>query len=276
MPNRMSLKPFVKWVGGKRKIIKDHLEQFLPDDFSEYWEPFVGGGAMLLALQPTTAHINDLNSELITTYQIIKNQPNNLMNQLDEMLSKHNQEYFLKVRAAQPTKSLDVASRFIYLNKTCFNGLYRVNSNGQFNVPFNGKTRDKLVLYEEENINDLSNYFNTANVTFDNMDYLEFLNQPKAGDFVFLDPPYDCEPGTTSFVAYQKEGFGTENQKQLADKLKELDKQGVKWMVTNHATTLIKELFKDFHQYEFDANRSISCKGENRKNGAREIVIWNY
>lgn len=266
--------PFVKWVGGKRDVIKRYLDDLLPSDFNDYYEPFVGGGAMLFHLNHHKSFINDLNDELITTYEVINTNADELMKELDKHKEKHSSKYFYKIREMTPKNELEVASRFIYLNKTCFNGMYRVNSKGKFNVPFNGKTKDKLVLYNEKNFSNLSQFLSSVNMY--NMDFEEFLDLPKKNDFVFIDSPYDYKEGTIGFDAYQKDGFGQEGQRRLASKVRELDEQGIKFMATNHDTKLIRELYQGFKIINIKTNRVISAKGDNRKGTGDEVVILNY
>lgn len=268
--------PMVKWVGGKGSVIKHHLDALLPKDYNNYYEIFCGAGAMLLHLQPSSGTINDINKELITTYIVIKNDVHNLMKKLDKYMQEHSEELFYKTRKTLKKSDLEIAARFIYLNKTCFNGMYRVNSSGFFNVPFNGVTREKISLYKSENLILLSNYLNNNNINITNLDYLKALEFPKKNDFIFVDSPYDYDEGVKGFAAYNKKGFNQQNQIDLFLKLKELDKRGVKWMVTNHSTKLIRDLFKEYKQIKIKTNRCINSKGTERKKTGNEIVIINY
>ncbi len=270
------LLPFVKWVGGKRNIIKKHLDGLLPKEFNEYYEPFVGGGSMFLHLRPKKCYINDINNELITTYNTVKYNPEKLMKKLDEMKSQHSKEFYYKVRSWKPNNELDTSAKFIYLNKTCFNGVYRVNSKGDFNVPFNGISKEKLNLYDKENILSIHNYMNSSDFKAFNEDYIEFLKKPKKGDFVFVDSPYDYEVGVKGFDSYNKSSFGQKNQIFLADELKKLDEKGVKFMATNHSTNLIRKLYKDFKIIEINTDRFVNSDPTNRKQAAKEVIIMNY
>ncbi|NPA58653.1 MAG: Dam family site-specific DNA-(adenine-N6)-methyltransferase, partial [Aquificae bacterium] len=197
-------RPFVKWAGGKRQVVKTLMEN-LPDSFGRYFEPFVGGGALLFELLPERAVINDINGELINAYTVIRDYPEELI----ESLKKHKNErdYYYKMRAILPDSLTPVerASRFIYLNKTCFNGLYRENSKGQFNVPF-GRYKNPNIP-DRENIMAVSHFLNSADVVIYNLDYREIVPPlARAGDFVYLDPPYQPVSTTAYFTSYTKHG----------------------------------------------------------------------
>ena len=270
------LSPFVKWVGGKREVIKRHLYLYFPDQFNHYFEPFAGGGAVLFHLQPKNATINDINNELITTYKVIKDNPMDLILMLDEFKQNHSEEFYYQIRESNFTDQIKIAARFIYLNKTGYNGLYRVNKSNKFNVPFNKKSKDKLTLYSQENILNLSKYFKKNKIKFYNQDFQKILRLAKSGDFVFCDPPYDFEKDVKGFNSYNKNNFSENDQVNLANCLKQLDQKGVKWMHTNHNTKLIQNLYKDFIMIPIKTNRNINSKGDKRKNSGDEVVIMNY
>lgn len=183
---------------------------------------------MLCYLQPDKAIINDLNSELITSYKSIKKNHNQLITLLDELTNKHDEKNFYAIRETIYEDELHIAARFMYLNKTCFNGLYRVNSQGKFNVPFNGKSKDKLHIYVKENIEAWSQYLKKNKVKICNKQFDAILDMATSGDFVYCDPPYDYEVNTTGFDSYNKDSFGQAGQIKLANKLKELDAKGVR------------------------------------------------
>lgn len=266
--------PFVKWVGGKRNVIKKYLCHYLPKNFNTYFEPFVGGGAMLFYLKPEKAIINDINSELMTTYNVIKEECNTFLKMMDEYKNKIDNENFLKIRKEKPVSDLEIASRFLYLNKTSFNGLYRVNSKGEFNVPFNGSS--KTTFYDEKNILLISQYFSLNEILVYNDDFNKVINLAKKNDFIFCDPPYDYEIGEKGFDAYNKDSFGQNGQIKLADALKKAHEKGVKWMLTNHDTKLINSLYSEFKIIKMTTNRSINSKGDLRKNAGKEVMIINY
>ena len=270
------LSPFIKWVGGKRDVINKHLHRYFPLNYNCYLEPFSGGAAVLYYLQPNQAIINDLNYELITTYQVIKTNVNALMKKLDQFHDQHSEEFYYEIRKQKFSKKIDIAARFIYLNKTGFNGLYRVNKNNEFNVPFNKKSKEKLKLYDQENLMNLHNFFNQNQIEFFNLDYQRIMEKAQPGDFVFCDPPYDFNPDVIGFNAYNQNSFTQNDQINLANHLKALDQKNVMWMHTNHNTPLIRELYKDFVIIPIQTNRNINSKGANRKNTGEEVIIMNY
>jgi DNA adenine methylase len=200
--HKKEAKPFVKWAGGKTKLVPEILK-YLPEKYNNYIEPFVGGGALFFALKPKKAILNDINSELIATYKVIQKKPEELIFLLEDYQKKHNKDFYYKTRSTN-VESLDdveVAARFVYLNKTCFNGLYRVNQKNEFNVPM-GSYKNPTIL-DEENILKCSRAF--KNVEFYNMDYRDFLSQfAKPNDFVYLDPPYIPVSEYSAFDRYSK------------------------------------------------------------------------
>lgn len=273
--NENNLNPFVKWVGGKRNVINKYLKNYFPSTFDKYIEPFVGGGAVFFYLKPEKAIINDVNSELIITYNVIKDHKDLLIKELEKFKKQHSKEFFYEIRKKQFKDNIKIAARFIYLNKSCFNGMYRVNKNNEFNVPFNGKSIDNLHLYDLDNINNIASFLNNNKVLILNDDFEKILKKSNKGDFIFCDPPYDYE-NKNGFDSYTKNSFGQEGQIRLANCLIELDKKGVKWMLTNHNTTLIQKLYKDFHIIPIVTNRNINSKGDKRKNQGKEVIVINY
>ncbi|MDQ7056634.1 MAG: DNA adenine methylase [Persephonella sp.] len=266
-------KPFVKWAGGKRQVI-DILINEIPKEFDTYIEPFVGGGALFFEILPKKAIINDINKELINTYLVIKNNVNDLIKSLKN--HKNDENYFYKIRALDPEKLTLVkrASRFIYLNKTCFNGLYRENSEGKFNVPF-GKYKNPKIL-DEENLRAVSEYLNSIDIEIYNKDYKDVCDLAKKGDFIYLDPPYYPINKTSSFTKYNKYDFTEKDQIELSQIFRELDKKGCYVMLSNSNTDFIKKLYKGFNIKEIEANRAINCKGDRRKKAKLEVLIKNY
>jgi DNA adenine methylase len=215
-----------------------------PSSYEKFVEPFVGGGAAFLNLQPSKLVINDINQELIITYQIIKKQPKELLKLLKEYEENHNKDFYETLRSQEPNNltELGTAARFIYLNKTGYNGLYRVNGGGKFNVPFGQK--EKVKLFDKQNLLAISEYLNN-NCQILNQDYQQILPLIKENDFLFVDPPYDSENGN-GFNSYTADKFTRENQRELAQFLKKCEKQGAKWLLTNHATNFIKELYQGY------------------------------
>ncbi|CAC6218996.1 TPA: Dam family site-specific DNA-(adenine-N6)-methyltransferase [Staphylococcus aureus] len=271
------LSPIVKWAGGKTQLL-DAINALVPNDFAIYHEPFLGGGATLLSNQPKNAIINDLNYELMTTYNVIKHDITPLIKELKDMIKQHNtnnaKDFYMTVREQEilNLNDIEIAARFLYLNKTGFNGLYRVNSQGKFNVPFNKKDMIKnSTVFSETNLRNLNKYFNENNIIILNEDFNEALKKVKENDFVFIDSPYD-----EAYTSYQKGGFHEKEHKELAERLIELDKKGIKWIVTNHNTKLIQFLYNQFDFYEIPVNRFINSDAQKRSNATNEVLILNY
>lgn len=272
-------KPFVKWAGGKRQII-DKLKEFIPTEYNTYYEPFVGGGALLFELSPKNAVINDSNKELMNVYECIKDDEkfDKMCKELNHHEANHSEEYYYKIRnidreALKYEKLTDYkrAARTIYLNKACFNGLYRVNSKNQFNVPFGKKNR--VNTYEGQNLGVICGYLNYNNVKILSVDFEEAVKDAKKGDFIYFDPPYDSE--TSTFNSYTEDGFSKDEQRRLARVFKELDSRGCYVMLSNHNTSLVNELYKDFNINKILAKRNISSDAKKR-GSVEEVIITNY
>jgi DNA adenine methylase len=273
-------KPFVKWVGGKRQLLQQFRDGGLypPDDFNPltntYFEPFVGGGAVFFDLLPKKAELSDLNNELVVTYNTIKHDVDDLI----ASLKKHTYEkkYYLKMRAKDPKKmsDTDVASRFIFLNRTCFNGMYRVNSKGGFNVPFGKYTNP--VICDEENLRKVSEVL--REVTIRRQDYKEILKKAKKGDFVYFDPPYYPISKTSSFTSYTADAFLEKEQTELRDTFVELHKRGCYVMLSNSDTPFIDELYSGLtgvNVAKVFAGRAINSKAS-RRGKISELLVTNY
>ena len=266
-------RPFVKWAGGKRQLLAI-LNDAAPNSFGRYFEPFIGGGAFLFSQLPDHATIADVNPELINCYQIIRDDVEALMRSLK--LHKNEEEYFYATRAKDLSKLTPIqrASRFIYLNKTCFNGLYRENRSGQFNTPFGRYVNPKIV--DKENLLAISAYLKTSDVKINCDSYQSVLDEAKAGDFVYFDPPYVPLTKTANFAGYVKGGFGMNDQADLAKVYAKLSEMGVLVMLSNSNTDIIHELYKDFSIKTIHATRSINCKGGSRGKEANEVLVTNY
>lgn len=273
-------KPFVKWVGGKRQLLKQFrlMSLYPPEAFNptigRYFEPFVGGGAVFFDLLPEKAFLSDLNNELIITYNVIKNDVEKLI----ISLKKHqtDKEYFLKIRALSPADFSDVivASRFIYLNRTCFNGMYRVNSKGGYNVPF-GKYTNPLIC-DEDNLRKVSNALQKVKIK--KQDYKEILKETKKGDFVYFDPPYYPVSKTASFTAYTSETFLKKDQTELRDTFIKLHKRGCYVMLSNSDTPFINKIYsglKGIRINKVEAGRAINSNGSGRGK-ITEVLVTNY
>ena len=265
-------KPFVKWAGGKRQIIHELIKR-VPEKFDTYYEPFVGGGALLFELMPEKAVIGDVNYDLINAYLVIRDKVEELIASLKK--HKNEKDYYYAIRSLDPNTldPVERASRFIYLNRTCYNGLWRVNSKGEFNVPFGRYKNPKIC--DEENLRVVSEYLRSANVKIVYGDYKETLKTAKEGDFVYLDPPYAPVSKTANFTEYAKNGFSLRDQEELADVFTELDKKGCYVMLSNSDTEFVKSLYKGYLIEKVRANRSINCISHRRKNHC-ELIVRNY
>lgn len=270
--------PFVKWVGGKRQLMSEIVE-LLPNTISRYKhvEPFIGGGSVLFHLQPRNAVINDFNAELINTYLVIKNHPEDLIKDLKK--HKNEAEYYYAMREIDRTKNfsnltfVERASRIIFLNKTCFNGLYRVNNAGEFNVPF-GKYKNPNIINEPV-IRAVSHYLNTNNIEIFNKDYLEILANTKKNSFVYLDPPYHPISESSNFTGYIKGGFSMEDQIRLREACDLLNSKGIKFLLSNSASNFILEQYKNYDIHIVKARRAINSIAIKRGD-VEEVLIRNY
>lgn len=260
--------PFVKWAGGKRSIT-DKISVLLPASIETYHEPFVGGGAVFFAFQHKIqrATLSDINQELILAYLAVRNNTDALIESLEEHARKHHKEdgYYLKVRNSKPRKDINKASRFLYLNKTCFNGLYRVNKRGYFNVPEGKYSNPKIC--DADNLRNVSKVLQKADIM---IGQFHKTITPKAGDFVYCDPPYD---GT--FSGYHSDGFTDIHQKLLKATVDTWTEQGVSVMISNSNTEFIKELYEGYRIHTITAQRNISCNGKTRGQ-IPEVLITNY
>lgn len=264
--------PFLKWVGGKRGIIEE-LKKRLPKKFNEYYESFVGGGALFFELVGThkKAHLSDANLDLILTYKVIQKDPLLLIEMLKKHQKKHSEEYYYKIRAQHILEDpIAIAARMIYLNKTCFNGLFRVNKKGEFNVPM-GKYSNPGIC-QEDNI--MACHKALKGVQIEYRDYAK--TEPKAGDLIYFDPPYH-PTSDTSFTAYSKMDFTEKDQSDLAAFCIKLHKKGVLIMVSNSNTKFIRDLYKSniFKINIVNAPRLVNCK-PNGRSSVEEVLITNY
>lgn len=280
LETKVRLHPFVKWAGGKAQLL-EKLNNYMPKTYNNYFEPFVGGGALFFNIAPKNAIINDYNSELICAYRcfLSDNSFEMLKKELKKHENAHDEEYYYEIRNMDKDANFSDlpeyvrAARMIYLNKACFNGLYRVNSKGYFNVP-SGKKK-KVVTFDEDNFNYLREYFKENNITILNEDFSDACRKVLSGDFVYFDPPYDVIENKNSFTAYAKDSFGKEEQIRLATLFKELSDKGVYVMLSNHNTTFINELYKDYNIYIVNAKRMINSKADGRGD-VEEVIITNY
>ncbi|MDO5664224.1 MAG: DNA adenine methylase [Bacteroidia bacterium] len=270
--------PFLKWVGGKRQLIPSILN-FMPKNIKKYnyIEPFVGGGAILFHIQPQNAIINDLNKELINVYEVIKNN----LEELIENLKKHKNEpdYFYEIRGLDRTaeyKNMSPvlrASRVIFLNKTCYNGLYRVNNAGEFNAPYGFYKKPNIV--NEPTLKAVSKYLNNNNISIYCQDYSEVLKLADHNSFVYLDPPYYPISESSNFTGYVQGGWDMWDQVRLREVCDELDSKGVKFLLSNSSASFIKDQYKNYNISVVKAIRAINSNGANRGE-VDELLIRNY
>lgn len=276
MKNQLVM-PVVKWVGGKRQLL-DEISPLIPKKVSSYCEPFLGGGAVLFALQPKKALVNDINSELMLVYETIRDEPDLLI----EALRRHQNtpEYYYEMREIdrdkekfQTLSKVERASRLIYLNKTCYNGLFRVNSSGEFNSPF-GHYKNPTIVNEPV-IRAVHRYFSANQITFYHEDFELVLAKVGKGGFVYLDPPYDPVSDTANFTGYNKGGFDRKEQIRLKECCDDLTKRGIKFLLSNSATPFIRGLYHDYNITIVNAKRAINSVGAKRGN-VEEVLICNY
>lgn len=277
MKKNKLVQPVLKWVGGKRQLLPE-IEKYIPKNYKAYYEPFLGGGAVLFHVQPRIAIVNDVNSELINMYLVIKNDVESLI----EELKKHENtpDYFYTIRELDRNKDeyeqlspIEKASRIIYLNKTCYNGLFRVNSAGEFNTPFGGYKNPNIV--NEVVLRAVSNYFNNSEVVFNNGDFAEAVQSAKKGSFVYFDPPYDPISVSSSFTGYDKGGFDRHEQIRLKELCDELNTKGVKFLLSNSKTDFIMDLYRGYKIEIVKAKRAINSNGALRGE-IDEVLIRNY
>ncbi len=287
----MDVKPFVKWAGGKRGLISTFERKgFFPNKFNDYYEPMVGAGAVFFHIaqnyKPNSCILSDINPDLIDAYRIIKEQPEDLIREIETIKKEYlksddkskyyysHRDEFNKLKLKENGDLTRKGAVFIFLNKTSFNGLYRVNKSGEFNVPF-GK-RKNPGIYDEENIKNISKLLKKDELL--NLDFEEAVKNASEGDFVYFDPPYVPLTKTSSFTSYSKEDFNLEEQKRLARVLNELHERGCLVMESNSGSEIIENIYgeyEDLKLYPVEAPRQISCKADGRK-PVKEYVITNY
>ncbi len=276
------MKPFLKWAGGKTQLLSELLKHV--PSFDTYYEPFIGGGALFFELQPKRAVIADVNAELVNCYKVIRDNPDRLMQLLDTF--PVNQQFFYKMRAEDREKAFVMASyewraaRIIYLNKTCYNGLYRVNSKGELNSPWGYKEPD-LKVYERSNIESVSQYLQNNRVRILNSSFNEVwrnIAKTRISDgkvFIYCDPPYDVLSETSKFTGYSVGGFNKQAQISLMSAVENLTELNCKVLLSNADTPFIRNLWKDYEVVTVEASRAINSKGAKRGK-INEVLIKNY
>ena len=273
-----SVAPFVKWAGGKRQLLPQ-IKERMPEQFNNYYEPFVGGGAVAFELLPEKAVVNDINKSLVNAYRQICDDPDAFLeaiNKLDNDMWEDGKAYYYSLRELYNDKMMkaeydvELAALFVFINKHCFNGLYRVNGKGLFNVPYNNSRKASV---DEKSIREISEYL--KKVTILEGDFEAAVESAMEGDFVFIDSPY-APLNPTSFESYTKEGFDIESHKRLADLFDDLTARGCYCMLTNHNTDLINELYgnKGYRIDVVSVKRMINSDASNRV--GEEVIICNY
>ncbi|MBD2537924.1 DNA adenine methylase [Coleofasciculus sp. FACHB-SPT36] len=264
-------RPFLKWAGGKSQLIQQYIPYF-PPKFTTYYEPFLGGGALFFHLLPKVSILTDINGELVNVFRCVRDEVEPLIEFLHQHQMNHSKEYYYCVRLMQPSTPLERASRFIYLNKTCFNGLYRENSKGQFNVPI-GKYKNPKIC-NPALLRSVSAALQSALIDVQPFEAV-LQSAENAEDFVFFDPPYYPLSPTSNFTAYSRHSFNEADQIRLRDVFVELAKRGVKVMLSNSDCLFIREIYSNFNIYEISASRMINSNA--RKRGKiSELLITSY
>ena len=276
--NSYKTTPFVKWAGGKGQLL-DKLVSRMPLKYEYYYEPFIGGGALLLGVQPSNAIVSDINEQLVNAYNQIKNNVDLVIEHVQKLDAVEcDKEFYLSMREAYNHKidnhilDAECAALLIWINKHCFNGLYRVNQKGRFNVPYNNKVGGSSI--SEENIRNISKFLNEKNTIIKHSDFEETCKEVKEKDFVYFDSPYVPESETAFFTDYTKGGFNREEHERLAALFRELDKKGAYVMLSNNNVKMVHELYKGYNIMEIDVRRNINIKADKRK--GKEVIITNY
>lgn len=277
MSKNLLLSPILKWVGGKRQLLSEIIP-LIDESCDNYVEPFIGGGAVLFRLQPKKAIINDYNTELINVYRTVRDDLDGLVALLKKHEKYNSSDYYYEVRALDRTPDFDKmsdsekAARIIYLNKTCYNGLYRVNSLGQFNSPY-GKYKNPNIVNEVV-LRAISKYLNGNEISIRSGDYKDVLNDIEKNSFVYLDPPYMPISSSSSFTGYTEGGFGYDKQVELKEECDKLNSKGVHFLQSNSDCEEIRELYKAYRIKVVKANRAINSDAKKRGQ-INEVLIYN-
>lgn len=272
------MSPVLKWAGGKTQLLEELMSK-VPQTYNTYFEPFIGAGAFFLSLKPKSAVINDTNEQLINLYQQLKHSPSeiiSIVSSLDEVACDKNYYYKIRERYNQKitSKELDpeCAALMIWINKHCFNGLYRVNSQGFFNVPYNNKVTGKSL--DKDNVEAISRFLKDQNVTILCSDFENACKKVSPGDFVYLDSPYVPESSSADFTDYTKTGFSYEDHDRLADLFVRLDKLGAYVMLSNNDVPLVRELYREYNIEPLEVKRLINRNAAKRS--GKEVIVTNY
>ena len=272
------MSPVLKWAGGKTQLLEELMSK-VPQTYNTYFEPFIGAGALFLSLKPKSAVINDTNEQLINLYQQLKHSPSeiiSIVSSLDEVACDKNYYYKIRERYNQKitSKELDpeCAALMIWINKHCFNGLYRVNSQGFFNVPYNNKVTGKSL--DKDNVEAISRFLKEQNVTILCSDFENACKKVSPGDFVYLDSPYVPESSSADFTDYTKTGFSYEDHDRLSDLFVRLDKLGAYVMLSNNDVPLVRELYREYNIEPLEVKRLINRNAAKRS--GKEVIVTNY
>lgn len=262
--------PFLKWAGGKRWLMSAYSNIF-PSEFNHYYEPFLGSGAVFFSIRPLEATLSDINPELISCYLAIRDNWASVKGLLETHHKNHTKEYYYLLRQEKPTDAVAKAARFIYLNRTCWNALYRVNLKGEFNVPIGTKNN---VLLNTDNFEEVSK--SLANVTIDNVDFEEVINRARKDDLIFADPPYTVKHNFNGFVKYNEKMFHWDDQIRLSQSLIDASARGCKIIITNAHHPSIMELYKDHFQLSVTYRNSVIAASSDRRGKYEELIIKNF
>lgn len=273
---KYNISPFIKWVGGKTQLLSE-ISSRIPSEYKKYYEPFLGGGAVLFNIQPQSAIVNDINPQLVNAYVQIRDNPLELIKIIEEFDSMEiDKEVYYSIREQYNNHILnndydtETAALMIWLNKHCFNGLYRVNKKGLFNVPFNNKTKGNSI--NNSMILDISKYLKKVTITC--LDFEKACEEVSKEDFVYFDSPYIPESETADFTSYTKYGFSYEDHVRLAELFKELDRRGAFVMLSNNDVSLVRELYSGYNMDALNVHRMINSDASKRK--GKEVIITNY
>jgi len=277
MEKNLLIKPFLKWAGGKRQLAPEIISRS-PIEYGRYFEPFVGAGAILFTLLPKAATINDLNEQLCLTYKVVRDDVESLIELLDVHKANNSEEYYYKERerggGIGTAREVDIAARLIYLNKTCFNGLFRVNSSGNFNTPY-GRYKNPAI-FDKNVLRAISRYLSENDIKIQSGDFTDAVSGATKEDFVYFDPPYDS-PNSANFTSYQAFGFSRNDQIRLRNTMLDLTNLGVKCLLSNSSTDFINNLYScpEFKIDYVEASRMINSNAAGRGK-IQEILVRNW
>lgn len=270
--------PFVKWAGGKKQLL-EKLEERIPATYGTYYEPFIGGGALLFDIQPRKAIINDVNEQLVNVYENLRENAEHVISAVSKFDAVEcDKDYYLRLRSQYNQKisehELDVecAALMIWLNKHCFNGLYRVNAKGLFNVPYNNRKTGASI--DSENLMNIGRYLDKADIQIRQGDFVQACHDVRPGDFVYIDSPYVPASSTSNFTTYSKNGFSLADHKRLAGFVNELNSIGAQVLLSNNDVPLIHDLYGNYHIESLTVKRSINSNSSKRSGS--EVLISNY